>query len=153
MNKYYEILNLNNNASLEDIKKAYKKLAIIYHPDKNTDKSDIEKQENEKKFKKIAEAYEILTNKEKYNHLNNNNFNINPNVIFNQLFNNHHHFQHIFQINQQHPNIYKTININYVNGKKIQKIIQNINGNIIVQEIITDIQNDDLVNQIRNMKI
>ena len=54
---YYEILGINRNASEDDIKKAYKKLAIINHPDKNPDNQE----EAEKKFKEIAGAYAILS--------------------------------------------------------------------------------------------
>ena len=57
--KYYETLGIEPNASDSDIKKAYKKMALLYHPDKNQspDASD--------KFKKIGEAYEILGDAEK----------------------------------------------------------------------------------------
>jgi molecular chaperone DnaJ len=57
---YYEILGLAKNASEEEIKKAYRKLAIKYHPDKNPDDKSAEE-----KFKEAAEAYEILSNPEK----------------------------------------------------------------------------------------
>lgn len=62
MNKrdYYEILGLQQNASEKDIKKAYRKLAIKYHPDKNPDNKDAEE-----KFKEAAEAYSVLSNPEK----------------------------------------------------------------------------------------
>jgi molecular chaperone DnaJ len=57
---YYEILGVAKNAGDDEIKKAYRKLAIKYHPDKNpNDKS------SEDKFKEAAEAYEILSNAEK----------------------------------------------------------------------------------------
>ncbi|MCU4163328.1 molecular chaperone DnaJ [Carboxylicivirga caseinilyticus] len=57
---YYEILEVSKNANAEEIKKAYRKKAIQYHPDKNQgDKAA------EEKFKEAAEAYEVLSNAEK----------------------------------------------------------------------------------------
>lgn len=57
---YYEVLGVSKDASQEDIKKAYRKKAIQYHPDKNPDNK-----EAEDKFKEAAEAYEVLSNEEK----------------------------------------------------------------------------------------
>jgi|SRR5690554_910350 len=57
---YYEVLGLSKNATAADIKKAYRKLALKYHPDKNPDDHTAED-----KFKEAAEAYEILSNPEK----------------------------------------------------------------------------------------
>ena len=57
---YYETLNLSKNASESEIKKAYRKLAIQFHPDKN--KGD---KNAEQKFKEAAEAYEVLSNPQK----------------------------------------------------------------------------------------
>ena len=57
MKDYYEILGVGRNASVEDIKRAYRRLAHQYHTDKNTG--------DDKKFKEINEAYQVLSNQEK----------------------------------------------------------------------------------------
>ncbi|MCX2484141.1 molecular chaperone DnaJ [Pedobacter sp. MR2016-24] len=57
---FYDVLGVSKSSSAEEIKKAYRKLAIKYHPDKNPDDHTAED-----KFKEAAEAYEILSNPEK----------------------------------------------------------------------------------------
>ena len=57
---YYSVLNVDRNASKEELKKAYRKLAMKYHPDRNPDDK-----EAEEKFKEAAEAYDVLNNDEK----------------------------------------------------------------------------------------
>ncbi len=151
--KYYQILELENNASLDDIKKAYKKLAIKYHPDKNPDN----KEHAEEKFKEISQAYEILTNKDKYTQdprfRQNNMPQINPHDLFQQIFS---------QMNMQqnmsfdHPifmNMSQGINIVQIpsnsvmrststrieNGKKIVTITERFNGQTRVQTITSNL--------------
>ncbi|XP_041329513.1 dnaJ homolog subfamily B member 2 isoform X1 [Pyrgilauda ruficollis] len=58
---YYEALGVSRNATAEDIKKAYRKAALKWHPDKNPDN----KEYAEQRFKEIAEAYEVLSDKQK----------------------------------------------------------------------------------------
>lgn len=57
---YYAILGVNKNASADEIKKAFRKLAVKYHPDRNPGNKQAEE-----KFKEISEAYEVLFDKEK----------------------------------------------------------------------------------------
>src|SRR5476651_925899 len=57
---YYDVLGVSKGSDADEIKKAYRKMAIKFHPDKNPgDKAA------EEKFKEAAEAYEILSNREK----------------------------------------------------------------------------------------
>lgn len=57
---YYEVLGVSKSATPDELKKAYRKLAIKYHPDRNPDNK-----EAEEKFKEAAEAYDVLSNPEK----------------------------------------------------------------------------------------
>ncbi|GAL67377.1 chaperone protein DnaJ [Jejuia pallidilutea] len=57
---YYEVLGINKGANASEIKKAYRKKAIEFHPDKNPDNK-----EAEAKFKEAAEAYEVLSDPDK----------------------------------------------------------------------------------------
>ena len=57
---YYELLGVSRDASANDLKKAYRKLAVQYHPDKNPGDKKAEE-----KFKQISEAYDVLKDSEK----------------------------------------------------------------------------------------
>lgn len=126
---YYNVLELEKSASQEEIKKAYKKLAVKWHPDKNPDNQ----KEAEIKFKEISEANEVLSNPEKreiydtHGHagLKNSGFDFDPsempdiNDIFGNMFGQHRQknnsddivFQHSFTLEE----LYK--------GKKVTETI------------------------------
>ena len=59
-NNYYSLLEIEQTASMDDIKKAYRKLSLELHPDRNG--GDIEKSN---KFKQISDAYSVLSNEKK----------------------------------------------------------------------------------------
>ena len=87
MTDYYKTLGLEKDCNENDIKCAYKKLAMKYHPDKNIEN----KEEAEKKFKEISEAYEVLSDtQKKYEYDNGRTVVINqtnPFDIFSHIFN------------------------------------------------------------------
>jgi DnaJ-class molecular chaperone len=96
---YYEILGVSKTSSQEEIKKAYKLLALKYHPDKN---SDPEAQET---FKSISESYEILSDPERRKRYDMGestpgNMNVNPHDIFQQMFMNNGNFPFAQMFNQ-----------------------------------------------------
>ena len=62
---YYEVLGVAKTATAEELKKAYRKKAIQYHPDKWSTKSEEERKDAEEKFKEAAEAYEVLSDPNK----------------------------------------------------------------------------------------
>ena len=86
MMNYYEILGIPHTANLNDIKKAYHKLALKWHPDKNQNNSDCTEM-----FRKISEAYEVLSDPSKRDHYDR--FGTDR-----QTFRNHnHHFSFVFR--------------------------------------------------------
>jgi DnaJ-class molecular chaperone len=164
---YYKILELENNSSLDDIKKAYRKLAIKYHPDKNRDN----KEHAEEKFKEISQAYEILTNKDKYaqdpRFRQNNMPQINPHDLFQQIFSQMNMQQNMPFSNPIFNNMSQGINVvqmptNSVmrststrieNGKKIVTITEIVNGQKRVKIITSDAHVPNIVNIMQKINI
>ena len=62
---YYEILGVSKTATDAEIKSAYRKMAVKYHPDRQQDKSEAEKKQAEELFKEAAEAYSVLSDPQK----------------------------------------------------------------------------------------
>merc|ERR1712168_839550 len=62
---YYKILGVDKNANEEEIKKAYRKRAMVHHPDRHSGATEAEKRDHEQKFKEVGEAYAILSDEKK----------------------------------------------------------------------------------------
>ncbi|XP_077502950.1 dnaJ homolog subfamily C member 7-like isoform X5 [Amblyomma americanum] len=62
---YYKVLGIPKDATVDDIKKAYRKRALLHHPDRHSNASEDMKREQEKKFKELGEAYNILSDPKK----------------------------------------------------------------------------------------
>ena len=150
MTNYYKTLEIDKSASKEDIKTAYKKLALKYHPDKTQDIN--KKSEYEEKFKQLSEAYEVLSDEQKkQNYDNGQNIIIqnNPFDIFKTTFNFNPQNDNIFDINingftninLSNTNVHSTsINTTtqIINNKKITKITKTIHTPNGVQTIVEE---------------
>mgnify|MGYP001168884711 FL=1 len=144
----YHVLGFDGKVSDEEVKKAYKKLAVKWHPDKNKDNEE----EATKKFKEISEAYQKII-KGDINNFNNmgnfdaeelfrqmfNNFNFSSGGIPNNRSANHYpprgnvHFVNINDIlrtNQMPRQHFTTTTVRTVNGVTTTTIEQNLNGNV-----------------------
>ncbi|XP_067936396.1 dnaJ homolog subfamily B member 9-like [Watersipora subatra] len=88
---YYDILGVPKNASQKDIKKAFRKLAVKYHPDKN---KDLDPKEAEKKFVEIGKAYEVLSDEKKRRDYDNagSSFHSSSEFDYNDFYNEFDHF-------------------------------------------------------------
>jgi len=62
---YYKILDIPKGASEDDIRKAYKKRALLHHPDRHAGATELVQKEQEKNFKDVGEAYEVLSDPKK----------------------------------------------------------------------------------------
>ena len=162
----YNILELQPNSSKDEIKKAYKKQALKFHPDKQDNNSTPE-QKNiaEEQFKKVAEAYDILMNPEKQQ--NTSNFKrefVNPNELFNQIFrdmniSNNNPFSSRMNININNMNlnggancIMRSSSISIINGQRIEKITETING-VTRERIIVNNNNNNNNSGPQNIRI
>jgi len=64
---YYKILGVDKNATPDEVKKAYKKRALIHHPDRHSNATESVQKEQEKQFKELGQAYEVLSDPKKRN--------------------------------------------------------------------------------------
>ena len=138
LKNYYEILCVNENSSIDEIKRSYRKLSIKYHPDKDKTNND------DKYFKKLTQAYEYITNNYKYQ-LNETNKETNKETTYknNDLINNNNNNQIVnynFNDNNNYlknkENILIDLNITYYQSYYGTSIPINIKRKIIVNNII-----------------
>ncbi len=119
MTNHYETLNVSKDASFEEIKKSYRKLALKHHPDKGGNSDD---------FKKITEAYDILSDEEKRKNYDN------PEPDFSNMFGNQHDIFNMFFGNRQQQEscddiqfeLNISLELSYTGGEKKLKITKQV---------------------------
>ena len=143
----YDILGVKKSASNEEIKKAYKKLAMKWHPDRNPSNPELATQ----KFKKITGAYNILSDSKKKSNYDNFGFtdkydnDINPEDIFKNAFNNKSSFKfnnfNNFDNGFDFDNIFHNFNNQRFNDSR-RESYQNFNNQSkkITKEIFIDLE-------------
>ena len=125
---YYEVLGVKRNSDIKEIKKAYRKLALKWHPDKNQDN----KEEATRKFKEITESYDTLGDENKrrnydmFGTSDNVGLTINPDEIFKSFFGGN-----FFQVFQG-DNLFNNMNMNMVNESVSKQTFIN-NGQLITK--------------------
>lgn len=143
---YYKILEIDKNASDDEIRKKYRTLSMRYHPDRNSEPgADV-------KMGKINEAYEILGDKNKrneYDMFNSpNQFNSAPD-IFNMLFSNlskgnssHHHMPPFFKVFNM-SNLHNDKNVSNIEEMFAQQIQQDLENMFVTGSVNTNIENNN----------
>jgi len=134
----YKVLGLDITADDDIVKKQYKKLALKYHPDKNSSNDASEK------FAKISQAYENIINKKQNTTINRENIfnvNINNNDILDQLFKNMRmsEMSNIFVSPLPTQTTFTSTTVQIINGKRVEKVREKKNGVTRSRTIITDI--------------
>jgi len=140
---YYEILGVDRKSSLKEIKKAYRKAALKWHPDKNQNNKEVAT----KKFREITEAYDTLNDEKKRNNYdmfgtttNQSQFNINPDEIFKTFFGG----KNVFDI-FQNENLFN-FNLN-TNTETVTRTTKIQNGEVITKTKRTKFYPDGTFNR------